>query len=139
WKAEIETLKTEIMGLQDQYPLLVKSLEKYWTTGPRRPPPAAPAAAAAGVVAAAQPNRRRGNTASTEPFMNSVYDAAQYVDGSDPQYTFLVYKPGEARDFPVLLHGNVATPGEVVPRHFPSVLAKGDGLLKNGTGRPDFA
>ena len=48
---------------------------------------------------------------STEPFMNAVYDAAQYVDGSDPQYTFIDYKPNEARDFPVLLHGNVATPG----------------------------
>jgi hypothetical protein len=51
----------------------------------------------------------------------------------------MVYKPGEARDFPVLLHGNVATPGEIVPRHFPAVLAKGDGLLKNGSGRLDLA
>ena len=48
-------------------------------------------------------------------------------------------KPGEARDFPVLLHGNVATPGEIVPRHFPAVLAKGDGLLKNGSGRLELA
>jgi hypothetical protein len=26
--------------------------------------------------------------------MNTVYEAAQYVDGSDPQYTMIVYKPG---------------------------------------------
>jgi len=71
--------------------------------------------------------------------MNAVYDAAQFVDGSDPQFTWLIYKAGEARDFPVLLHGNVATPGEIVPRHFPAVLAKGDGLLKNGSGRLDLA
>ena len=57
----------------------------------------------------------------------------------DAQFTWIVYKPGEARDFPVLLHGNVATPGEIVPRHFPAVLAKGDSLLKNGSGRLELA
>ena len=46
--------------------------------------------------------------------MNAVYDAAQYVDGTDPHYTLINYRPGEARDLPVLLHGNVATPGEMV-------------------------
>lgn len=177
WKAEIESLKKEMMGLQDQYPLLVKNLEKYWTLPQRRQPQAFAAAAtaanganaagganpaaganaagganaanggngaakggAAAVAAAPAPVRRgRGNLTSTEPFMNSVYDAAQYVDGSDAHFTWLVYKPGEARDFPVLPHGNVATPGEIVPRHFPAVLAKGDGLLKNGSGRLDLA
>ena len=38
WKAEIETLHTEMEGLRARYPQLVKSLEKYWT------PPAKPAA-----------------------------------------------------------------------------------------------
>jgi hypothetical protein len=152
WKAEIETLKTEMTALQDQYPLLVKNLEKYWTTPQRRGPATAPATAAAPAPAAAvggtdvkpaappPPLNRRGRVnTSTEPFMNAVYDAAQYVDGSDPHFTFMTYKPGEARDFPVLLHGNVATPGDTVPRHFPAVLAKGDGLLKNGSGRLDLA
>jgi hypothetical protein len=144
WKVEIEALKTEMLAMQDQYPMLVKSLEKFWTAPQRRQAPAAPApapAAAAGVAVAPapQPNRRGRVNTSTEPFMNAVYDAAQFVDGTDPQFTWLVYKPGEARDFPVLLHGNVATPGDIVPRHFPAVLAKGDGLLKNGSGRLDLA
>ena len=151
WKVEIDALKTEMIALQDQYPVLVKSLEKYWTFAQRRgpnaaPPPApAPAPAANGTatapapVAAPQPNRRGRVNTSTDPFMNAVYDAAQYVDGSDAHFTWMVYKPGEARDFPVLPHGNVATPGEVVPRHFPAVLARGDGLLKNGSGRLDLA
>ena len=46
----------------------------------------------------------------------------------------MVYKPGEARDLPVLLHGNVATPGEIVPRHFLAVLAKGDGTVQERIG-----
>ncbi len=140
WKAEIETLKAEMTAMQGQYPLLVKSLEKFWTT-PQRRPPAVPAPDAPAPTGAAPPppaRRARVNT-STEPFINAVYDAAQYVDGSDPQFTWMNYKPGEARDFPVLLHGNVATPGDSVPRHFPAVLAKGDGLLRNGSGRSDLA
>jgi len=149
WKAEIEALKAELTATLEQYPVLLKSLEKFLTAPPQRRPPAAdPAAApapAAGVppavapVVAPPPNRRNRVTTSTEPFMNSVYDAAQYVDGTDAQFTWLVYKPGEARDFPVLLHGNVATPGDLVPRHFPAVLAKGDNLLKHGSGRLDLA
>jgi hypothetical protein len=71
--------------------------------------------------------------------MNSVYDAAQYVDGSDPQYTMIEFKPNEARDFPVLLHGNVATPGPIVPRHFLSVLSNGDNTFKQGSGRLELA
>ncbi|MDQ6707021.1 MAG: DUF1549 domain-containing protein, partial [Acidobacteriota bacterium] len=132
WKAEIATLKTEMEGLQQQYPQLTKSVEKYWTfTPPRRPQPAAPgkdvaqvakvpgdtktgagdagpaavpAAAPAAALAAQRPPRRA--LTSTEPFINGVYDAAQYVIADDPQFTFIVYRPGERRDFPVLLHGN---------------------------------
>jgi Protein of unknown function (DUF1549)/Protein of unknown function (DUF1553)/Planctomycete cytochrome C len=138
WKAEIEVLKAEMLQLQDQYPQLVKSMEKNWTFTPRRPPmPAAPVADGAPKppVAEVPPPRRQRNLTSTEPFMNTVYDAAQYVDGSDEHFTVINYKAAEARDFPVLLHGNVATPGDVVPRHFPTVLAKGDSTFKNGSGR----
>ncbi|MGI8992171.1 MAG: PSD1 and planctomycete cytochrome C domain-containing protein [Bryobacteraceae bacterium] len=124
WKAEIETLKAESLQLLDRYPQLVKSLEPSWTF---RKPGEAPAGGG-------QRGRNRPRT-STEPYTNAVYDAAQYVDGSDPQWTFINYKAGEARDFPVLLHGNVATPGETVPRHFLSVLAKTDPNFHNGSGR----
>ena len=71
--------------------------------------------------------------------MNTVFEASQYVDGSDPHFTFINYKLGEARDFPVLLHGNVATPGEVVPRHFLTVLSSGDNTFKRGSGRLELA
>jgi len=123
WKAEIEKLKTEVLTLQARYPVLVASLERYWT--PPEPRGAGP--------------RRRGNMASTEPFLNAVYDAAQYVDGSDAHYTFLDYRPGEARDVPVFRNGNVATPGEMVPRHFLSVLTRGDNRFGQGSGRRELA
>ena len=128
WKAEIETLKVEMLALQERYPKLVSSVEKYWNFTPRVP----------GVAGAGGQGRRRALT-STEPFMNAVYDAAQYVDGTDPQYTFINLKPGEARDFPVLLHGNFATPGPVVPRHFLSVLSKSDSTFHIGSGRLELA
>src|SRR5262249_12040162 len=65
WKAEIESLKAEAEGYEAQYPKLVESLTKYWTFGPA-PRPAG-----------------RPRLTSAEPFMNAVYEAAQYVDGSD--------------------------------------------------------
>ena len=40
------------------------------------------------------------------------------VDGSDPQFTFIHYKAGEARDVPLLKAGNLATPGDIVPQAF---------------------
>ncbi len=169
WKAEIETLKAEMLQLNDKYPQLVKSLEKNWTFVPRKPPtpvvdakskaPAAPAdvttvpatvdaevkavdATAKTATIAPTPLKGQGGRnrplTSTEPFMNAVYDAAQYVDGADEHFTVINYKAGEPRDFPVLLHGNVATPGDMVPRHFPTVLAKSDKDFKNGSGRMEL-
>jgi len=141
WKAEIESLKAEIKGLEEQYPKLVKSLEKYWTFPPPKPAAPKPTVAAAAAAAVDPPpvEGRRRPRGSTEPFMNAVFEAAQYVDGSDANYTFINYKLGEARDFPVLLHGNVATPGEGVPRHFLTVLSNGDSTFKNGSGRLELA
>ena len=72
--------------------------------------------------------------------MNAVFEAAQYVDASDPSYTFISYKPGEVRNMPVLKAGNVAAPGEIVPRGFPAVLAKSpDTTFKQGSGRLELA
>ena len=127
WKAEIQTLKNEMLPLREKYPKLIASLEKYWTP---------PAPRAKGTAA---PTGRQRPLTSTEPYMNSVYDAAQFVDGSDDHYTFVVYKPGEARDLPVLRNGNVATPGEIVPRHFLTVLSKGESNFTKGSGRLEFA
>ncbi len=128
WKVEIEELRKEMVTLREKNPKLVASIERYWT-----PPPPRPANATAAQA------RRRQSPTSTEPFMNSVYDAAQFVNGSDPQYTFIDYKPGEPRDLPVLRNGNVATPGEIVPRHFLTVLSKGDSRFQKGSGRLELA
>jgi len=125
WKAEIATLQAEMEGLREKYPVLVQNLERFWRD---------PAAQAKQAVAA-----RRRPGASNEPFMNTVYDAANYVDGSDENYTFITYKPGEPRDLPVFLRGNVATPGDPAPRKFLSVLSNGNEQFTNGSGRLELA
>jgi hypothetical protein len=146
WRAEIETLKVEMEALRERYPQLVRLIERYWMSpqrGQRPPPPPAPAAAGAApappAANAAAAARRRGGGASIEPFMNIVFDAAQYADGSDANYTWVTYRPGEPRDLPVMLRGNVATPGEIEPRHYLAVLSRGDSTFKNGSGRRELA
>jgi hypothetical protein len=138
WKAEIASLKSEMDGLAERYPALAQSLEKYYKLPPKPgsvPPPGPPVNAGA----APPPVPAKRMQESTQPFTNAVYDAAQYVDGSDAHFTWIDYRPGEARDFPVLLHGNFATPGEAVPRHFLSVLSQGDSTFKQGSGRRELA
>jgi hypothetical protein len=138
WKSEIESLKSEMDGLAQRYPALAESLEKYYVLPPKPTsdsPAGPPAALPANAIPtpAAVPAKR--SAASMQPFANAVYDAAQYVDGSDEHFTWIEYRPGQVRDFPVLLHGNIAAPGEVVPRHFLSVLSQGDSTFKQGSGR----
>ena len=128
WKLEIQAIKKEMETLLERSPTLLASLARYWTPPPPRPagPPVERA-------------RRRPALTSTEPFFNTVFDAAQFIDGSDANYTFINYKAGEARDIPVLRNGNVATPGEIVPRHFPVVLSKDDSRFTKGSGRLELA
>ncbi|MCC6367457.1 MAG: PSD1 domain-containing protein [Bryobacterales bacterium] len=130
WKEEIETLKQEALRYQEKYPRLVHNLEKYWTFPPPKPPGEDGKAAAE-----AKKQFRRRNLTSTELFANAVFEAAQYVDGSDPHVTAIHYRTGEARDVPLLRSGNIANPGEIVPRHFLSVLSKRDPKFRNGSGR----
>src|SRR4030095_7795312 len=72
WKAEIETLKQEALGLQEKYPQLVAKLEKYLNTRGSRQE--------ADNAAAVDGSRRRRGSASMEPFANAVFEAAQYLD-----------------------------------------------------------
>src|SRR5260370_16209908 len=104
---------------------------------PEAKPDAPPAPKPDPAQAAAQQAqaRQRQRAASTEPFTNSVFDAGVWVDGSDPDLTTLDTKPGTPRDLNVLPHGNVAAPRELAPRHFLSVLAKGDPAFHQGSGR----
>jgi hypothetical protein len=153
WKAMVQDLKTQATSTLAAYPQLIASLEKFWSPRPAAAPAPAPvvrvAANAANTAASGgkavpapppAPARRGGRGAgSTEPYMNAVFEAAQYVDASDPTYTFITYKPGEARDMPVLHAGNVASPGAIVPRGFPAVLAKGDVKFTQGSGRLELA
>lgn len=92
-------------------------------------PPAMPAAAAA--------RRRQG--ASDLPFMQSVFDAGIWIDGSDADLTKIDIRPGVARDMNILPHANVAAPGPIVPRRFLTVLSKGDTTFKQGSGRLELA
>ena len=139
-KEEIERLKAETESLGERYPQLVTHVSKYWEKIESPKPPAGDVnrgnAKTAAVVA-----KRRGQLVSSEPFADAVYDAALYVDGADPALTQMDYRPGEARDLPVFLHGNVDSPGEVAPRNFLSVLSKSSDkpFQGGGSGRLELA
>ncbi len=99
---------------------------------PAKPaPPKPPFPAGAG--------RRRRQGASDLPFMQSVFDAGVWINGSDPDLTLVDIKPGVARDMNILPHANVASPGPIAPRQFLSVLSKGDTTFKIGSGRLELA
>jgi len=71
---------------------------------------------------------------------NAVCDASVWIDGSDPAWTSLVYRPGVPRDLPVFIRGNPARPGEIVPRRFIEVLSRGKPQpFKHGSGRRELA
>ena len=117
--SELERLQVEVDALGKRYPELPQQIERY---------------AKIGRVGSASPR-----TEAT-PFMNAVYDAAVSVNGSDPDLTLLDYQPDEARDLPVFLHGNVATPGGPAPRRFLTVLSKAqEAPFKKGSGRLELA
>ncbi len=109
--------------------------------GAGQAPPAALIAGGGAAGAGAGGGGRRGGNANAqarEPFFNSVYDAAQFVDGSDDHYTMITYKPGEARNLPIMPHGSVMADGPPEPRHFLTVLSKGDTTFHNGSGRAEL-
>ena len=57
------------------------------------------------------------------PATHAVYDAAVFIDASDPDFTWMDFRIGESRDLPVFLRGNVATPGPIARRRFLQVLS----------------
>jgi hypothetical protein len=145
-KAEIRSLRAEMETFGERYPQIIQFLSKYWEhsltaevpgVGPQKSTAAVDPNVS--IPAAGDEVKQRGPEISEEPFMNAVYDAALYVDGTDPFMTRMDNRPGEARDLPVFLHGSVVTPGEIVPRHFPTVLSKGDSAFKQGSGRLELA
>jgi hypothetical protein len=128
---ELDAIEAEIADLRDKHP----SLHAYLARLDRRPAPYEPKSEKA---AGKQPKSRDGGTA-TEPYFHSVFDAGLWVDGTDPDLTLLDIRPGKARDLHLLAGGNVAKPGELAPRGFPTVLAKGDAAFHDGSGRRELA
>jgi hypothetical protein len=76
----------------------------------------------------------------TGPIANVVRDAGTWVNGDDPAWTVIEYRPGKYRDLPVFIRGNPSRPGDVVPRRFLSVLSsQGPRLFQDGSGRRELA
>ena len=74
------------------------------------------------------------------PMTPAVVDCGVWVDGSTPTVTRMDLRPGEPRDLPVFVRGNVANPGEIVPRRFLSVFETADSKpFKQGSGRLELA
>ena len=73
------------------------------------------------------------------PIANVVRDAGTWVNGDDPAWTVIDYRPGKSRDLPVFIRGNPARPGEVIPRRFPTVLSAKPRPFQHGSGRRELA
>jgi hypothetical protein len=130
-RAEIATLKATLGPLKERYPELAENVLKIGAPKPKAEPKAEDKKPA--------PNRRR-EVDGTGPYINAVYDAAVYADGSFSDYTPIVSKPGQARDLPVYARGSSSSPGEIVPRRFLTVLAKGsENRFVKGSGRLELA
>jgi len=134
----------QMLGLRDSLAFLKQSHPEMWAflenqAKVPRVKPAAGASTAATVPATPPAEARRRGGASKLPFMQSVFDAGIWIDGSDPDLTNIDIRPGAARDMHILPHGNVSSPGAVAPRQFLTVLSKGDTTFKSGSGRLEFA
>ncbi len=125
--ADLDKIEAEIADLRDKYPDLHTHLVKL----DKRPAPYD--------GKAAPPAVKQGKGRGPDQFFHSVFDAGLWVDGADPDLTLLDIKPGQPRDLRVLPGGNVAKPGEIAPRGFLSVLAKGDPAFHHGSGRAELA
>jgi hypothetical protein len=74
------------------------------------------------------------------PTAPAVRDAGLWVDGKDPTWTVLDYRPGIAHDLPIFLRGNASNHGPIVPRRFPAVLSPGEPRgFREGSGRKELA
>ena len=74
------------------------------------------------------------------PMTPAVIDCGVWVDGSTPTVTRMDLRPAQPRDLPVFVRGNVANPGEIVPRRFLSVFEQGDPTpFEQGSGRLELA
>ena len=68
------------------------------------------------------------------PTAPAVLDAGLWVDGADPSWTSMDYRPGVGRDLPIFVRGSVTNPGAITPRRFLTVLSPGDPEPFEGPG-----
>ncbi len=74
------------------------------------------------------------------PTAPAVRDAGLWVDGRDPSWTSLDFRPGSPRDLPIFVRGNAANHGPIVPRRFVAVLSPGGPKpFGAGSGRKELA
>ena len=74
------------------------------------------------------------------PLTPAVIDCGVWVDGSTPTVTRMDLRPGQPRDLPVFIGGNVANPGEIVRRRFLTVFEEGEPRpFEQGSGRLELA
>lgn len=84
--------------------------------------------------------KKREKGLDTGSIANVVRDAGTWVNGDDPAWTVIDYKPGKYRDLPVFIRGNPARPGELVPRRFVGAISAGEPRPFNeGSGRKQLA
>lgn len=84
--------------------------------------------------------RKREMGLDAGPAANVVRDAGTWVNGDDPAWTVVDYRPGQFRDLSVFIRGNPARLGEVVPRRFLWVLSAGEPKpFREGSGRRELA
>ncbi len=83
----------------------------------------------------------KGKARYAGPTAPAVRDAGLWVDGGDPSWTVMNYRPGASRDLPVYLRGSLANPGPIAPRRFLSALSTGGEPrpFGPGSGRRELA
>jgi cytochrome c553 len=118
FRAEIAELRQELDTIGEKYPQLKAHLARFDGFGKVT-------------------NRPQADPQA--PFMNAVFDAGLWIDGSDPDLTYMDYRVATPRDLPIFQRGSVASPGAPAPRAFLSVLAKSDPIFKEGSGRRELA
>ncbi len=74
------------------------------------------------------------------PMTPAVVDCGVWIDGSTPTVTRMDLRPGQPRNLPVFVRGNVTSPGEIVPRRFLSVFGPAEPEpFVQGSGRLELA
>jgi hypothetical protein len=74
------------------------------------------------------------------PLANVLTEETILVEETDGTRVDLAVRPGEPRDLPIYVRGNVGSPGAVVPRRFVEVLCEGEPEpFTRGSGRLELA